>query len=106
MRGYLVITVLEATGKNKDENFTWDSNNFEGFVKGNDAFLTLAFGLVWQVRAITSHHQSRSGIAGWIAQCQGGHQQEASSGRVDLLEGAAGSVSSHVHPAQVHSCCV
>lgn len=34
VRGYLVITVMEASGKNKDENYVWDSSSFEGFVKG------------------------------------------------------------------------
>ena len=33
-RGYLVITVLEASGKNKEENYVWDAANFEAYVKG------------------------------------------------------------------------
>jgi hypothetical protein len=33
-KGYLVITAIEASGKNKDENYVWDSANFEGYVKG------------------------------------------------------------------------
>eukprot|EP00775_Hariotina_reticulata_P011665 gene11665-11808_t len=32
-KGYLVITALEASGKNKDENYVWDSANFEGYIK-------------------------------------------------------------------------
>lgn len=32
--GYLAITALEASGKNKDENYVWDSSDFEGYVKG------------------------------------------------------------------------
>lgn len=32
--GYLVITAIEASGKNKDENYVWDSADFEGYVKG------------------------------------------------------------------------
>lgn len=32
--GYLVITAIEASGKNKDENYVWDSSDFEGYVKG------------------------------------------------------------------------
>uniref|UniRef100_A0A383VVM2 C2 domain-containing protein n=1 Tax=Tetradesmus obliquus TaxID=3088 RepID=A0A383VVM2_TETOB len=31
--GYLVITAIEASGKNKDENYVWDSSDFEGYVK-------------------------------------------------------------------------
>lgn len=32
-KGYLVITVLEADGKNKEDAYLWDSTPFEGFVK-------------------------------------------------------------------------
>lgn len=32
-RGYLVMTVLEASGKNKEENYVWDGGNFEAYVK-------------------------------------------------------------------------
>ncbi|KAF8069397.1 hypothetical protein HT031_001512 [Scenedesmus sp. PABB004] len=31
--GYLVITAIEASGKNKDENYVWDTSDFEGYVK-------------------------------------------------------------------------
>lgn len=31
--GFLTMTVIEASGKNKDDNFVWDSDNFEGYVK-------------------------------------------------------------------------
>ena len=34
IHGYLVLNVLEATARNKDEQFTWDSNSFDAFVKG------------------------------------------------------------------------
>jgi len=33
-RGFLVVTVHEATGKNKDEVVVWDPSFVEGFVKG------------------------------------------------------------------------
>ncbi len=35
-RGYLIITVEEATGKTQRDQFTWDTNAgaFEAFVKG------------------------------------------------------------------------
>ena len=33
-RGYLVITVAEASGRNKDEDEVWDPSFYEGFVKG------------------------------------------------------------------------
>lgn len=29
-----MITAIEASGKNKDENYVWDSSDFEGYVKG------------------------------------------------------------------------
>lgn len=32
-KGYLVITVIEAAGKNKDEQYVWDTVDFEGYVK-------------------------------------------------------------------------
>lgn len=32
-KGYLVITVIEAAGKNKDELYVWDTAEFEGYVK-------------------------------------------------------------------------
>lgn len=35
--GFLTMTVIEASGKNKDDNFVWDSDNFEGYVKGGGA---------------------------------------------------------------------
>lgn len=34
VRGYLVVTVCEATGKNKDDKVVWDPSFVEGFVKG------------------------------------------------------------------------
>lgn len=34
VKGYLVVTVSEATGKNKDEVVVWDPAFVEGFVKG------------------------------------------------------------------------
>eukprot|EP01024_Parvocaulis_polyphysoides_P004585 TRINITY_DN1113_c0_g1_i1.p2 TRINITY_DN1113_c0_g1~~TRINITY_DN1113_c0_g1_i1.p2 ORF type:complete len:112 (+),score=22.98 TRINITY_DN1113_c0_g1_i1:133-468(+) len=33
VRGYLLITVEEASGRNKNDTFVWDQNSFEGFVK-------------------------------------------------------------------------
>lgn len=33
IRGYLVIDVVEASGKSRDEAYVWDSTAFEGFVK-------------------------------------------------------------------------
>eukprot|EP01025_Chloroclados_australasicus_P008739 TRINITY_DN13199_c1_g1_i1.p2 TRINITY_DN13199_c1_g1~~TRINITY_DN13199_c1_g1_i1.p2 ORF type:complete len:226 (+),score=38.78 TRINITY_DN13199_c1_g1_i1:124-801(+) len=33
VRGYLLITVEEASGRNKHDTFVWDHNNFDGFVK-------------------------------------------------------------------------
>lgn len=32
-RGYLVITAIEASGRNKDELYVWDTADFEGYVK-------------------------------------------------------------------------
>jgi hypothetical protein len=37
VRGYLVVTVCEATGKNKDDTVVWDPSFVEGFVKGKGA---------------------------------------------------------------------
>lgn len=34
VKGYLVLNIIEATGRNKNENFTWDSDAFKAFVKG------------------------------------------------------------------------
>ena len=36
VRGYLVVTVCEATGKNKDDVVVWDPSFVEGFVKGRE----------------------------------------------------------------------
>lgn len=33
MRGYLVVTVAEASGRNKEEDDVWDSGFYEGYVK-------------------------------------------------------------------------
>lgn len=32
-RGYLTMTIIEASGKNKDDNYIWDSESFQGYVK-------------------------------------------------------------------------
>lgn len=32
-KGFLVITCIEASGKNKDELYVWDTAEFEGYVK-------------------------------------------------------------------------
>ena len=34
VRGYLVISAREASGKNKEEKVVWDPSFVEGFVKG------------------------------------------------------------------------
>ena len=34
VRGYLVVTVAEASGRNKDEDDVWDAGFYEGYVKG------------------------------------------------------------------------
>lgn len=34
VKGHLIITVAEASGKNKDDQLVWDPNFVEGFVKG------------------------------------------------------------------------
>jgi len=33
VRGFLLVSVEEASGRNKSDTFVWDHNNFEGFVK-------------------------------------------------------------------------
>jgi hypothetical protein len=40
-KGYLVITVIEAAGKNKDELYVWDTAEFEGYVKSTCHVLEL-----------------------------------------------------------------
>lgn len=34
VRGHLIINVMEASGKNKQDDIVWDPNFLEGFVKG------------------------------------------------------------------------
>lgn len=34
VKGHFIITVAEASGKNKDDQLVWDPNFVEGFVKG------------------------------------------------------------------------
>jgi len=34
VKGYLIVTVLEASGNNQAGLFTWDSPSWDGFVKG------------------------------------------------------------------------
>ncbi len=34
IKGYLVIDVVEASGKSRDDAYVWDSTTVEGFVKG------------------------------------------------------------------------
>jgi len=34
VKGYLVVSVCEASGKNKDDIVVWDPSFVEGFVKG------------------------------------------------------------------------
>ncbi len=42
VRGYLVITVAEASGRNKDEEEVWEPSFYEGFVKGGSRCLAPA----------------------------------------------------------------
>jgi hypothetical protein len=44
VKGHLIITVAEASGKNKDDQLVWDPNFVEGFVKGEHP-MCLAFQL-------------------------------------------------------------
>ena len=37
IKGYLVIDVVEASGKSRDDAYVWDSTTFEGFVKGTNS---------------------------------------------------------------------
>ncbi len=37
IKGYLKISVAEASGKNKEDAIVWDSSFVEGFVKGKEA---------------------------------------------------------------------
>lgn len=34
VKGHLIITVAETSGKNKDDQVVWEPNFVEGFVKG------------------------------------------------------------------------
>ena len=34
MRGYLTITIAEASGRNRDDEEVWDAAFVEGYVKG------------------------------------------------------------------------
>lgn len=36
IRGYLVVTVAEASGRNKEEDDVWDPGFYEGYVKGQE----------------------------------------------------------------------
>eukprot|EP01025_Chloroclados_australasicus_P058717 TRINITY_DN739_c0_g2_i1.p3 TRINITY_DN739_c0_g2~~TRINITY_DN739_c0_g2_i1.p3 ORF type:complete len:224 (-),score=43.12 TRINITY_DN739_c0_g2_i1:795-1466(-) len=33
VRGFLQLSILEASGRNKNDTFVWDNNSFQGFVK-------------------------------------------------------------------------
>lgn len=92
-RGYLVINVLEANGKNKDENFTWDSSNFEGFVKGEGPQLAASSPACSPSAYADLRCSICSRAAGWIPERQGDHQQASRAGWFDPLERAAGNVS-------------
>ena len=39
IRGYLTVSVAEASGKNKEDDIVWDGNFVEGFVKGQSSVL-------------------------------------------------------------------
>jgi hypothetical protein len=34
VQGYLVVTVVEASGKSRDDTYVWDDATKEGYVKG------------------------------------------------------------------------
>lgn len=34
VQGYLVVTVVEASGKSRDDTYVWDDTTKEGYVKG------------------------------------------------------------------------
>ena len=46
VKGHLIITVAEASGKNKDDQLVWDPNFVEGFVKG-ESTSALSMGTAW-----------------------------------------------------------
>lgn len=39
IKGYMTVKVEEASGKNKRDEYKWDSYDFEGFVKGEFGLL-------------------------------------------------------------------
>ena len=41
IRGYLTVSVAEASGKNKEDDIVWDGNFVEGFVKGPSSSMLL-----------------------------------------------------------------
>ena len=42
IRGYLTVSVAEASGKNKEDDIVWDGNFVEGFVKGQSSSMPSA----------------------------------------------------------------
>jgi hypothetical protein len=34
IKGHLILNIEEASGRNKENNFVWDFNEFAGWVKG------------------------------------------------------------------------
>jgi hypothetical protein len=55
-KGYLVITVIEASGKNKNELYVWDAAEFEGYVKSTYAII---MHLAYQIQAATGSKPSK-----------------------------------------------
>ncbi len=51
VKGHLIITVAEASGKNKDDQLVWDPNFVEGFVKSESE---APFPIVGTVTAATT----------------------------------------------------
>jgi len=53
-KGYLVITVIEAAGKNKDEQYVWDTVDFEGYVKSTFMFVCITIHQILIAEAVTA----------------------------------------------------
>ena len=66
VRGYLVVTVAEASGRNKDEDEVWDPSFYEGFVKGAPHSPAVGPGTITSGTPRRTMVRIQSPLAGWL----------------------------------------
>eukprot|EP00951_Prasinocladus_malaysianus_P047410 scaffold650353_cov48-Prasinocladus_malaysianus.AAC.1 len=52
VKGYMTVVVEEASGKNKLDEYKWDGNDFDGFIKGVCPYLHIIENYQWSYQCL------------------------------------------------------